>query len=212
MKTMIAVPCMDQVQTEFCKSLCNLKHIGSVKHSFTSCSLIYQARTDLGQIAIQEKSDFVLWLDSDMVFRPDLLIRLSKDMDEGREMVSAVYFKRKPPFTPICYKTLEYSEHDNKPAYKLEPYLDYPKDDVFQAAGCGFGAVMMTTDLIRKVAERFGYPFSPMMGIGEDLSFCWRVNQLGVPIWCDSRIKVGHSGVMTVTEETYLTSRQEAPA
>ena len=38
------------------------------------------------------------------------------------------------------------------------------------------------------------------------------LNQLGIPIWCDSRIKVGHSGVMTVTEETYLTSRQEAPA
>ena len=212
MKTMIAVPCMDMVQTNFMESMMGLISAGDCQVSYTKSSLVYDARNMLASKALNGCFDRILWLDSDMVFRPDLLIRLAKDMDEGREMVSAVYFKRKPPFTPICYKTLEYSEHDNKPAYKLEPYLDYPKNDVFQAAGCGFGAVMMTTDLIRKVAERFGYPFSPMMGIGEDLTFCWRVNQLGVPIWCDSRIKVGHSGVMTVTEETYLTSRQEAPA
>ena len=212
MKTMIAVPCMDMVQTNFMESMMGLISAGDCQVSYTKSSLVYDARNMLASKALNGCFDRILWLDSDMVFRPDLLIRLAKDMDEGMEMVSAVYFKRKPPFTPICYKTLEYSEHDNKPAYKLEPYLDYPKDDVFQAAGCGFGAVMMTTDLIRKVAERFGYPFSPMMGIGEDLTFCWRVNQLGVPIWCDSRIKVGHSGVMTVTEETYLTSRQEAPA
>lgn len=212
MKTMIAVPCMDMVQTNFMESMMGLISAGDCQVSYTKSSLVYDARNMLASKALNGGFDRILWLDSDMVFRPDLLIRLAKDMDDGREMVSAVYFKRKPPFTPICYKTLEYSEHDNKPAYKLEPYLDYPKDDVFQAAGCGFGAVMMTTDLIRKVAERFGYPFSPMMGIGEDLTFCWRVGQLGVPIWCDSRIKVGHSGVMTVTEETYLTSRQEAPA
>ena len=212
MKTMIAVPCMDMVQTTFMESMMGLMSAGECQVSYTKSSLVYDARNMLASKALNGGFDRILWLDSDMVFRPDLLIRLAKDMDEGREMVSAVYFKRKPPFTPICYKTLEYSEHDNKPAYKLEPYLDYPKDDIFQAAGCGFGAVMMTTDLIRKVAERFGYPFSPMMGIGEDLTFCWRVGQLGVPIWCDSRIKVGHSGVMTVTEETYLTSRQEAPA
>ena len=212
MKTMIAVPCMDMVQTNFMESMMGLISAGDCQVSYTKSSLVYDARNMLASKALNGCFDRILWLDSDMVFRPDLLIRLAKDMDEGMEMVSAVYFKRKPPFTPICYKTLEYSEHDNKPAYKLEPYLDYPKDDVFQAAGCGFGAVMMTTDLIRKVAERFGYPFSPMMGIGEDLTFCWRVGQLGVPIWCDSRIKVGHSGVMTVTEETYLTSRQEAPA
>ena len=209
---MIAVPCMDMVQTTFMESMMGLMSAGECQVSYTKSSLVYDARNMLASKALNDGFDRILWLDSDMVFRPDLLIKLSKDMNEGREMVSAVYFKRKPPFTPICYKTLEYSEHDNKPAYKLEPYLDYPKDDVFKAAGCGFGAVMMTTDLIRKVAERFGYPFSPMMGIGEDLTFCWRVNQLGIPIWCDSRIKVGHSGVMTVTEETYLTSRQEAPA
>lgn len=212
MRTFIAVPCMDTVQTSFMVSMLGLMAAGDCQFHNTQSSLIYDARNILAGKAINGGFDRILWLDSDMVFKPDLLIKLSKDLDEGKEMVSAICFKRKPPFTPTVYKTLEYSEQDNQPIYTLEPYLDYPKDQVFQTAGCGFGAVMMTTDLVRRVAEEFGYPFSPMMGIGEDLAFCWRVNRLGVPIWCDSRIKVGHAGVMTVTEETYLNTRQEAPA
>lgn len=211
LRTFIAVPCMDMVQTNFMESMLGLMMRGDCQVSFTKNSLIYDARNILAGRAIAGGFDRILWLDSDMVFSRDLLIRLSKDLDDGKEIVSAVYFKRKPPFTPICYKTLEYSEKENEPVYKLEPYLDYPKDEVFKAAGCGFGAVMMTTELVAKVAARFGFPFSPMMGMGEDLTFCWRVGQLGVPIWCDSRIKVGHAGVMTVTEDTYLTSQQEAP-
>ena len=65
----------------------------------------------------------------------------------------------------------------------------------------------MATDLINKVGEKFGYPFSPVMGLGEDLSFCWRVQQLGIPMYCDSRVKVGHAGILTVSEETYLSNR-----
>lgn len=209
MKTMIAVPCMDTVLTDFAISVIRMMSFGECELANTKSSLVYDARNRLASQALNGGFDRILWIDSDMVFRPDLMIKLAKDMDEGREMVSTVYFKRKPPFTPICYKTLEYSEENNRPVYQLEPYLDYPKDQVFQAAGCGFGAVMMTVDLVERVADKFGFPFSPMMGMGEDLSFCWRVNQLGVPIWCDSRIKVGHAGVMTVTEETYLSTRRD---
>ena len=208
MKTMIAVPCMDTVPTVFMESMMALMPAGETQVSYTKSSLVYDARNILASKAINGGYDRIMWLDSDMVFRPDLMLKLAKDMDEGREMVTGICFKRKPPFTPTCYKTLEYTEEGNKPVYKLEPYLDYPKDEIFQVAGCGFGVVMMTTELVLKVAEKFGYPFSPRMGIGEDLSFCWRVNRLGVPIWCDSRIKVGHAGLITVTEETYLNTRR----
>ena len=81
--------------------------------------------------------------------------------------------------------------------------FDYPADSVFPVAGCGFGAVMMTTELLRRIRENFGLPFSPFLGFGEDLSFCMRVTQLGETIWCDSRIKLGHVGLAVYDEETY---------
>ena len=78
-----------------------------------------------------------------------------------------------------------------------------PEDSIFEVAGAGFGCVMMNTSLIKRVADEFGLPFSPMMGFGEDLSFCWRVNQLGIPMFCDTRIKCGHIGQMNYNEDYY---------
>ena len=33
------------------------------------------------------------------------------------------------------------------------------------------------------------------------------LKQLGIPMCCDSRVKVGHVGLGTITEETYLSTR-----
>lgn len=207
MKTLIAVPCMDMIQTSFVKSLFGLISTGETKLSFRVSSLVYDSRNTLAGEAITQGYDRILFLDSDMAFQPDLFIKLSKDMDEGREYVTGLCFKRKPPFTPVIYKELAYKCEGLNPEMKLESYLDYPKDEIFEIAGSGCAAVMMTTDLINRVGAKFGYPFSPLMGFGEDVSFCWRVQQLGVPMFCDSRIKVGHVGLCTITEEIYQNTR-----
>lgn len=72
--------------------------------------------------------------------------------------------------------------------------------DIFEIEGCGFGAVMMTTDLIRKVGK---LPFFPMYGYGEDLSFCRRARDTGTKLFCDGRIWVDHVGVTMINGETW---------
>lgn len=208
MKTLIAIPCMDMVHTSFMKSLLKLIKVGEVEYGITCSSLIYDARNKLAGQAVTGGYDRVLWLDSDMFFAPDLLARLSEDMDEGREFVTAMYFKRKPPFTPVVYENLEYSTENDSIYVKLDTYANYPQDSIFKIAGCGFGACLVTTDLINRVGSTFGNPFAPLMGMGEDLTFCWRVSQLGAAMFCDSRIKTGHVGLMTVTEQTYQSLRE----
>lgn len=207
MKTLIAIPHMDTVPFSFMMSLMRLMSVGETQIADRGSSLVYDARNRLAGQAVSQGYDRMLFLDSDMVFRPDLLVKLSQDLDEGREYVCGLFFSRKPAFEPVIYKTLEYKCEGIKPEMKLEKHLDYPQNEVFQIAGSGFGAVLMTTDLINKVGDKFGYPFSPVMGLGEDLSFCWRVQQLGIPMYCDSRVKVGHAGILTVSEETYLSNR-----
>ena len=209
MRTLIAIPCMDMVHTSFMKSLLALIRVGDTQVSITCSSLIYDARNKLAGQAVTEGYDRILWLDSDMVFNPDLLMKLSADMDEGRELVSALYFKRKVPFTPVLYKNLLYN-HDkekNELQIGLDTYTDYPQNSIFPVAGCGFGCVLMSTDLINRVGKTFGHPFAPLLGMGEDLSFCYKVSQLGVEMFCDSRVKMGHVGFGTITEETYLSTR-----
>lgn len=208
-RTLIAIPCMDMVQTSFMKSMLGLMRVGETQVAITVSSLIYDARNNLAAQAINEGYDRILWLDSDMVFKPDLLVKLARDMDEGREYVSAIYFKRKPPFTPTFYKDLIYS-HDkekNELNITLNSYMDYPKDTIFPIAGSGMAGTLMAVDLIKKVGAAFGHPFSPMLGMGEDISFCWRVQQLGVEMYCDSRVKMGHVGLATFNEDTFLSTR-----
>ena len=209
MKTLIAIPHMDTVPFSFMMSMMRLISVGESQIADIGSSLVYDARNRLAGQAVSNGYDRILFIDSDMVFRPDLLVKLSQDIDDGREYVCGLFFSRKPVFEPVIYKTLKYKCDDGiHPEMKLEKHLDYPQDEVFEVAGSGFGAVLMTTDLINKVGEKFGYPFSPVMGLGEDLSFCWRVQQLGVPMYCDSRVKVGHAGILTVSEETYLSNKR----
>lgn len=209
MRTLIALPCMDMVHTVFLKALMGMDRVGDTHFSISCSSLVYDARNTLAKQAVIEGFDRVLWLDSDMDFSPDLLKRLSADMDEGREMVSGLYFKRKAPVKPVIYKELGFwrdKEKDEVTPIAI-PYEDYPKDDIFTIAGCGFGGCLVSVDLIKRVGDKFGLPFSPLMGFGEDLSFCSRVSQLGVEMFCDSRVKMGHVGLGTITEETYFQTR-----
>ena len=201
MRVLIAVPAMESVATEFYQSCLSLKHDGSPVWAVTRSSLIYDARNALAKKAVEEGYDRVLWLDSDMVFQPDLLERLSADMDEGRDYVCGLYFKRKIPYVPVIYKEMSVSQNESG---MLTPraitFDDYPKNEVFEVVGSGFGAVMTSVDLLRRAHESFGQPFTPVVGFGEDLSFCLRVQKLGVKMFCDSRIKVGHIGSVLITE------------
>lgn len=205
MKYLIAIPAMDMVHTEFMRCLLQLRKVGECKYVISQSSLIYDARNTLAKRAVTDGFDRVLWLDSDMSFEPDLMERLAARLDEGKEMVTGLYFTRKAPIRPVLYKECGYFEIEDGSIKPLALWYDeYPRDDLFKVMGCGFGAVMMTTDLIRKVADKFGMPFAPMLGFGEDLSFCGRVQEVGGEMWADSTIKLGHVGLGTITESVFL--------
>lgn len=211
MKTLIAIPCMDMVHTNFLKSILGMRKVGEVQFQISCSSLIYDARNGLVKRAIEGNFDRILWLDSDMDFDPDLMERLSADMDEGREYVTALFFKRKAPVKPCIYSELAYMRNpDNGNLTPIAVCLeDYPQDQIFEVAASGMAATMMTVDLAKRVQEKFGQPFSPQLGFGEDLSFCGRAKQVGARMWCDSRIKVGHVGMGVISESTYLSTRSD---
>ena len=202
MKTLIAVPCMDMVPILFATSLINLRKSEDTSYAVRSNALIYDSRNSFAFRAIEGNFDRLLWIDSDMVFEPDMMEKLSADMDEGKEFVSALAFKRHLPTCPVVYKELTYDDTKTDKARAVS-YKDYPKDSVFEIAGAGLGACMMSVDLIKRVWDHYGPPFDPITQMGEDLSFCYRVQLVGGKMWCDSRIKVGHCGQMIYDERVY---------
>lgn len=221
MKILVAVPCMDTWPVNFGVSLIEMLSYSQAM-SFVShdeirlCpvanSLVYDARNTLSLTAIEQNFDYVLWLDSDMVFHADTLERMLKTIKtssfaigdwqsyaEGAgkyQMLTGVYYMRKPPHTPVLYKTIAEPElTDGQVQKKIETMTDIP-DTLFEVEGCGFGCVLTSVPLLKKVWDKFGPAFTPYPWASEDMSFCYRVKQLGEKILCDPTIYLGHIGTM----------------
>lgn len=204
-KTLIAIPCFDMVDTDFFESFVNLEKPEYCSYTLVKNTLIYIARNTIASNAIEAGFERILWLDSDMTFPPDMIDRMSRTMDENNlEFLTGLYFTRRPPvIKPNAFKTLWWEQKSDTEIDAGADHLWTYTEGLNEIQGCGFGCVMTDTDLIKRVGDKFGSPFTPIDGMGEDLSFCWRVNQLGVPMFCDTRIKCGHIGQMNYNEDYY---------
>lgn len=194
MKTMIAIPAMEQMHSWTVQCLANLEHVGECRTEFVIRMQVDVARNVLAQKAIKGGFDRVLWIDSDMTFEPDMMRRLSDALDAGYDAATGLYFKRTFPLEPVIYKSIDTETP------KAEPYWDYPQDALFEVAGCGFGGVLVKTEALADTDEP---PFLPFLHLGEDLSFCVRMAEKSRKIACDSRVKLGHMGTIVFSEKLY---------
>ena len=203
-RTLIAVPCMDMVHTDFMRCLIDLEKPEGTNYTVIKNTVIYEARNMIAQNAIRYGFDRVLWLDSDMIFPKDTLLRLAAEMDTGKDFVTGVYFSRTENTKPVLYSSVNFELRENEAITDSKRYEDYPANTVFECAGAGFGCVMTSVELLKRMVNRYGAPFSPLMGLGEDLSFCFRAAQNGEKMYCDSRIKLGHIGQHIYGEFDYV--------
>ena len=189
MKILIAIPCMDQVPSQFAQSLACLNRVDDCQVAFQIGSLIYNSRNQLAIEGIKAECDYIFWMDSDMVFPPNALEKLIEDRGKG-DIITGVYYRRVLPYAPVLFKKLEITDD----GCDWEGYDDYPTDGIFDLDGCGFGCVLTPTNVLVDVFNTYGNAFAPIGGVGEDLSFCWRARQCGYKIVCDPTIQCGHVG------------------
>lgn len=203
MKTLIVVPCMDSVPTQFCQSLSMLNK-ENCAIAFQLGSLIYMARNELALKAIQFEADYIFWLDSDMTFEPDTLDRLFKTMEEkSADIVSGLYFRRNPPYKPVVFTKFDIV--DDMPV--KEDMVDIP-DEVTEVGAVGFGCVLMKTQVCFDVMDKFMNMFAPIGNVGEDVAFCWRAKECGYKIYLDPNIQCGHVGHYVVARDLYEAMRK----
>lgn len=199
MRTLIAIPCMDQVPALFAQSLCTMRMVGECQIAFQIGSLIYTSRDDLARYAIKEGFDYVLWLDSDMVFPEDFHERMFKTMtDNNLDILTGIYYKRKPPYSPVIFDKMKL----NGKLWDFTWLEDVP-DSLFEVGACGFGCVLLKTEVLMSVQLKHGYLFHPMQNGGEDVAFCVRARDCGYKIMCDPTIVCGHVGNVVITDTLY---------
>ena len=171
-----------------------------------SGTVIHDVRFAMAQMAIECKYDYILWIDSDMVFGSSVLYDL---LEADKDIVSAVCFMRKAPYEPCIYSKMRMGatlEED-----QIEKYLDYP-EGVFEIEACGMAMCLMKVIVLEDIITKVGQPFFPVRSdhrtLGEDLSFCFNARRCGHKIWATSKPNVGHIGKMNVDAESYEAIRR----
>ena len=202
----VLVPCgSHDVPNKFMKHLTNLIayswHCGLKVYQvgITSRMVIHWARNELARQAQElacpytnEKYTHLLWLDDDIMFNPDLAIKL---IEHDLDMVTALYYSRIDKILPVIYLHC----NDKKDPFKHFPLVEVP-DNLFEVDACGFGALMMK----REVLDKIKAPWFDFNQAGEDISFCVKAKKAGIKIHCDATYKLGHLGERTViSEDTY---------
>lgn len=196
MKLLIGIPTMDFVHVEFMKCLCALiQRLRDEKVDFTldinSGTLVYLARERIAHHAINEGFTHVLWLDSDMIFQPSILDDL---MFSGKQFVTGIYHARRKGYASCIFKSIEIN--------KIERFDEYPRE-AFEIAGCGFGCVLVETEMLKSVCLNKGTCFTPLKNLGEDIAFCQRARQLGYKLYCEPSVVCGHIGHITIYPEDH---------
>lgn len=127
--------------------------------------------------------DWLLMIDDDQLFTPDLLIRLLRHFDnDAVDVVVPLILKKKPPHDPALA-----AERDGSAALWSVPLTDQRGLQPVDAAGTG---VMLVR---RRVFERVAHPWFERNGtIGNDYYFCQKARAAGCGVYCDFDTLVGH--------------------
>ena len=195
MKLLIAIPAMDFMVTEFVKSL--LKLTNKLKDDgidfetrIEAGTLVYFARDKLARYAMNNKFTHVLWLDSDMVFEPEILEDLQFS---GKPFVTGIAHGRRKPYMSCLFKSYT-------PEVVRWELKDYPHN-TFEVAACGMACTLIETKILENVIMKYNTAFTPTEYWGEDVAFCDRARSLGYKPYAEPGVRVGHVGHITIYPE-----------
>lgn len=146
------------------------------------------------------KTDWLLWVDSDIVLTLDAMAKLWKTADKiVRPVVSGVYFISKEnegtlmrPFPALF---------NNVSEYQIQYLHPLPENEVVKVDQAGFGLTLMHKSIIPKMREKFPNQsfFTEQAGsaeddhfVGEDIIFFRKMKESGVDLHAHTGALVKH--------------------
>lgn len=150
------------------------------------------------RLADNMRGDWLLMLDTDHQFEPDLCHRLLDRMDRCNvDVIAGVYAYKNPPHLPTLY---HWNENDG-----LEQIGKWEgRATLFECGSAGAGALMVRRKVFDRIEEELKEgPFSVIHPWGEDHSFFSRLKKLGIKAYFDPRIEAKHLAVKPVSIHDY---------
>lgn len=218
MKILIAVPLPEYVSNSFYSNLIeiishtkkHLKNLDELSYSTKSGVRTDKNRNVLIDEALQGGFDYVLWLDADMVYPADILV---KYFENPFNIIGCVYFKRKYPYHPVVYVD---GTNPIKP-YKMVDPTSLIADKVYEVDGLGFGGVCVKTEVYKKMGNdkymnyglNYHLPYEIEGQLTHDLEWCKKAKQYGYKIYLHNGVYAGHITEKIITVDDYIKAREE---
>lgn len=191
MNLIIGVPSQDIVHADFAMSLAMIVHYTISKRPDLNIvaiinekgSTVQKQRHRIIEQALKLKVDKILFLDSDMVFPPDVIRTL---VNWGEDIIGCNYTTRRRPIKPICRK-------------EDKVFHDYKRRGKDEVGYLGTGCLLISTKVFKKIGKPYFdmlYDFEINDWHGEDYSFCKRAREAGYRVYCDNDLsrEIGHIG------------------
>jgi hypothetical protein len=210
------------VRTDFMLSVLDADRAGQlagVAEKWTG-PFISKVRSDIAARFVASGHDWLWFVDSDITFSLATLPALLKHADpEDRPVLAGLYLlpagqdyatgsgQTLQRYVPALYQP----DRDAQGRFGFTSLTTWPEDDLLQVGACGAGCLLIHRSVFTRLdqaaapggaglwfAERIidGRPF------GEDMSFCTRLADAGIPLYAHTGIRAGHVKLMQLGEPT----------
>ena len=162
-------------------------HFVVAEHGYT----IAENRTYCAVKAANNNSDFLFFVDDDMVFPLETLDIL---VEQDKDVIGPAYKSRKADAKRTA-AILEGGFID------LDTVEEDKYQKTFECKAKGTGVLLIKVGVFEKMDRPwFDFVYDKDLGVctmGEDYFFCKKAREQGFKIWCDPTIKIGHLGDFT---------------
>jgi hypothetical protein len=185
-KLAVLVPCRDMLHAGFSKCLVELVKLNTMNGIDTH--VVYDASTVLltqrARLAAEAQTigaEYMLWLDSDMVFPPTTALRL---LAHNEPVVACNYIRRQLPAKGVAYESI--GDWEN-------PLPFEPQDELVPVEGIGMGCMLVKTSILQEIPKpwfEFHWTEESNDHLGEDMDFCMKMAEAGYTVKVDTNLSM----------------------
>lgn len=173
------------------------------------CADLAGSRNKLVRIFLSSTAEWLLFVDTDMVWTPEDWERLRDSTDDDHLFISGLYFVANDPPNPnaMIFKDDAF--------YAVMYDEDSPEMSQVHAVGAGFSlihrSVYEKTADIGNDHEWYEHGRRAPNGatLPEDYAFCSRVGEAGIPIFVNTKVRVGHVKEKVIGWKEYADARNK---
>ena len=184
-------------RVDFMDNFVNLKAQGGYAFKFMRVKRvpIHFARNATCDLLVDGGYDYLIQIDDDATFPPDLIRRL---LSHQKDVVCALAYQRKPPHA-TCVFDMDEGQLLGTPLEGIE-HTGLRKVDA-----SGFHCSIIAREVIEKLraAGIRQYHGGFDSKLGEDLAFSMNLRKIGVQMYVDTDLISGHIGDAIVVDEAY---------